>query len=109
MKLYRIVWFTAVMATVPQLKPAEPTIQPEVLGRVEAVVSFCARVDAASAAEYKEWGNKVAGEMSKEQLAEIRASSEYKETYDAMTAELEKVPAEKAKESCREGLKGNSQ
>ena len=99
MTFYRTFCFAALLA-IPQLMPAE-SIPPAALGQVEATVNFCAQADAKAADRYKEIGKSLVAGMSEKELAEARRSSEYKETYEAITTELQKMPADQAIESCR--------
>jgi hypothetical protein len=104
MKFSRI-FFLAVIILFPQLTPAGPPIAPKQLGHLDAAVAYCVKVDSASADKYKEHGKKTVAGMTEKQLAAVRATSDYQETYDAITAELGKIPADKAVESCRAVLK----
>lgn len=104
MKLYPVLGLAAIVS-IPQLVLAEPPVPPKALGSVEATIDFCSRVDSKSADKYKEWGKLLVRDMSEKGLAEVRGSSEYKETYDALSAELERLPKEKAVDACRASLK----
>jgi hypothetical protein len=95
----------AAIVSIPQLVLAAPPVPPKALGSVEAKIDFCSRIDSKSADKYKEWGKLLVRDMSEKELAEARGSSEYKETYDALSADLEKVPKEKAVDACRASLK----
>ena len=90
------------LVAVPLLTFAATPVPPKTLGTLEATLNFCARVDSKSADKYKEWGKMLVRDISAKDLAEARDSSEYKETYDANTAELEKVSKDKAMEACRD-------
>jgi len=103
MKLYG--WLSlAALCALPQVTRAAPAVPPKALGSVEATVKFCAQADSKSADKYKEWGKLLVREMSEKELAEARSSSDYKETYETITAELEKIPSDKAVETCRAAL-----
>jgi hypothetical protein len=104
MKLYPVLGLAAILS-IPQLALAAPPVPPKALGSVEATIDFCSRVDSKSADKYKEWGKLLVRDMTEKELAEARGSSEYKETYDALSAELEKLPKEKAVDGCRASLK----
>jgi len=104
MKLFGTLSLAALIA-LPLLALAAPPVPPKALGSVEATVNFCVRVDSKSADKYKEWGKSLVRDMSEKELADARDSSDYKETYDAITVELDKVPTEKAVEACRASLK----
>jgi hypothetical protein len=104
MKFYCALCLLAVLAF-SQLTPAAPPVPAKVLGHLDATVNFCARVDSASADKYKEIVKGTVKGMSEKELAEARSSAEYKQTYAAITTEREKIPEEKAVESCRAVLK----
>jgi hypothetical protein len=94
---------TAIMA-VPLLTPAVPAMPPNALGSIEATIMFCARVDSKSADKYKELGKRATEGMTEKEVADARASSEYKGAYTAITTDLEKMPVDKAAEACRGAL-----
>jgi hypothetical protein len=100
MKFSRTLGLVAVF-TLSQLTLATATVTPGSLGQVEAAVRFCARVDSNSADRYEELGKKIVAGMPEKDLAEARSSSEYKETFESVTHELERVPIDKAVEGCR--------
>jgi hypothetical protein len=103
MKLYRTLGLAAMFAF-PQLTPAASSVPPGALGQVEATVSFCARIDSKSADQYKELGKIIVAGMTDKELAEARDSKEYKEASDLTKGQLEKIPEEKAVETCRAAL-----
>ena len=106
MRLYSILGLAAFFV-LSQFTLAAPSIPPKALGQVEATINFCAQADSKLADKYKEWGKAIVADMSEKELKEARDSSDYKETYSAITGQLEKVPAEKAVESCRAALEGS--
>lgn len=77
------------------------SIPPAALGQVEARISFCVKVDSSYAEAYKELGKRLVANMTEKELKEARESSDYKQNYDSTTSELEKVPADKAVQTCR--------
>lgn len=103
MKLYRVLGLAG-FVVFSQFTLAAPSIPPKALGQVEATIELCVRVDSKSAAKYKELGKAVVAGMSDKDLAEVRESRAYKESYKAITGQLEKVPADKAVEGCRAAL-----
>ena len=104
---YAMLSVVALMA-LPLLTLAAEPVPPKTLGALEATLNFCSRVDTKSLDKYKEWGKMLVHDMSEKQVTEARGSGEYKETYDATTTELEKVPAKKAVEACRGFLTGSN-
>ena len=104
MKIYPVLGLAAIVSVVSQLALAAPPVPPKALGSVEATIHFCSRVDSKLADKYKEWGKLLVRDMSEKELAEARGSSEYKEAYDSLSAELEKLPTKKAVDACRASL-----
>jgi len=98
MKLHRIVCFSALLAF-PNLALAK--LPPNsALGQVEGTLDFCAHIDPQSAATYQEFKKAlVQGEPEKD-VAEARASSEYKNAYDAIGEALGKAPKDEAIKAC---------
>ena len=105
MKLYCILGLAA-FVVLSQFTLAAPSIPPKALGQVEATINYCAKADSKSADKYKEWGKAIVAGMSEKELAEARESSDYKDTYSAITSELDKLPADKVVENCRAALGG---
>ena len=103
MKIYRGLGLAALLA-IPAFALGENSIPSGALGQVEATISFCAKVDSSSAEQYKEWGKRIVAGIKEKELKEIRDSSEYKESYDSSTSQLDKIPAEKAVQTCRAAL-----
>jgi hypothetical protein len=83
-----------------QFAAAKLPITAEALGKTEAVVAFCSQVNPKDAALYKEAAKGTAGEASEKELADARASKEYKEAVIAMRAELAKLSKEDALAAC---------
>jgi hypothetical protein len=104
MKLSYICCLAALVA-VPRQFAAMPPLPPGALGQLEASVSFCTQADGKFADKYRALGKKLIADMSEQDVAQARASTEYKDGFNAITTELKKLPADKAVESCRESLK----
>ena len=107
LKFCRALGLGAVL-TLPQLMHAAHSVPPQALGQIEATGNFCARVDAPWADKYKQAGKALAAIMSEKELKEARESSDYKTAYDALTGTLEKIPQDKAVESCRARLRNDA-
>lgn len=105
MKITRILCLATVFALPALLPAAPPPISPKALGHAEAIISYCSKVDASSADKYKDWGKKLVAGMSPKALTSARDSEDYKETYAFLIGELEKVPADKAAETCHSAVK----
>lgn len=98
----------AAILTFPQVTFAASSVPAKALGQIEAAGDFCARVDAPSADKYKAAGKALVRGMSEKEVKEARESSDYRTAYDTMTGALEKVPQDKAVESCRSSVGNDS-
>jgi len=107
MKILHVVGLSAILALAP-LAMARLPVPNEVLGQVEGALDFCSHVDPQSADKYQEKKKVFAQGASETELAEARASKEYKENYDAATEEMGKQPKEQAKKTCAAVLAGKS-
>jgi hypothetical protein len=76
------------------------------LGTVEGTLDYCKQVDAPAAAKYEERKKILVRDVPEEEVAEARASEEYKRAYEKIDAELGKVPKDKMVEGCAAYLKG---
>jgi hypothetical protein len=90
----------------PQVAGAELTMTPQALGFVESTMDFCAKVDPDSAVKYTEAKKRFFSGATKGELEKTRSASEYLETYDSNTNELDKTPKDQAVKSCRAFLDG---
>lgn len=107
MKLQEVVCAAVAIVSLSILTPAATAPPPQVIGQVEAIVTSCSQADRRSADEYQELERKATRNMSEKELADVRKSPEYKDSYDAMTAEFGKTPANKVVEACRTFLKND--
>ena len=98
MKISAILCVSA-LALAP-LALAKISITPQALGQVEGTLNFCSEANPKAKAKYDEWAKLFVNEATEDELKEIRDSSEYKDAYDSITAELAKVPKDKALEAC---------
>jgi len=105
MRIFRDICLAVAFMAVPRLTPAAPTVPPATLGHLEATVNFCASADSKWGSKYKEIGKNLVRGMSEKELADARNSSEYKDSYAGVKTEIEKIPADKRIETCRDALK----
>jgi hypothetical protein len=103
MKTFRIACLSAALMLAP-LALAKLAIPNDAFGTIEASLDFCARVDPQSAAKYQEKKKFLVQGASDTEVAEARASKEYKDGYDAATEQMGKEPKEKMKKTCAAGL-----
>jgi hypothetical protein len=93
----------AVFAWVPA-HAAEPSVNAEQLGIIESVLHFCGPVDAESAAKLKERVANLVQGASEATLAKVRASDEYKHSYEMVDGFVAQVDEHNAKTVCTEKL-----
>jgi hypothetical protein len=106
MKINRVLCLSLALA-VPQFALAELPVSSQTLGQVEGILSFCTKMDSGLAKYYEQQSRALVGNATAKELAEARDSSEYKEAYEAINAELEKVDKERAADSCSSVVHGN--
>jgi hypothetical protein len=69
-------------------------------GVTESMLSYCARVDSASAAKIKRRLKQMAENVSAETLSRLRSSADYRAGYDAVTDFVGKVDPHNATQPC---------
>jgi len=80
--------------------PAGPPVDPATLGRLEAILDYCALVSPQPLS-----GQKVAammGHASEKELDEARSSPEYRAGHEEVDTALPSVPQEQGQEACSE-------
>lgn len=98
MKFHRIGCLSALLA-LPNLALAK--LPPNsALGQVEGTLDFCAQLDPQSAAKYQEFKKALVHGEPEKDVAEARASSEYKNACDAIGEALGKAPKDEAMKAC---------
>jgi hypothetical protein len=103
MKIYRMLCLGAALA-MPASALAKLSIPNDAFGRIEGALDFCAQVDSENAAKYQEQKKVLVQGASDQEVAEARASQEYKEGYDSATDEMNKQPKDQAVKTCAAGL-----
>jgi hypothetical protein len=107
MKMLRNLCLSAVLM-LPLLALAKLQVPNDVLGKVEGGLDFCAQADPDSASQYQEKKKAFIQGASDQEVAQARASKEYKENYKSTTDEMSKKPKDEAKSACTTSLAGNS-
>lgn len=107
MKSFSIACVFAALVFAP-LALAKLAVPNDAFGSIEASLDFCAQVDPQSASKYQEQKKLLVQGASDQEVAEARASKEYKDAYDAVTEEMGKQPKEKAKKTCAAALEGKN-
>ena len=96
----------ATPAPVPFKIPATPALSPTALAQVEAIISYCERVDPLWSAKYQQLGNLVLSGQSSSQMADDAKGSAYQSELGVMGAALAKVPVSTGVSSCKAGIAG---
>ena len=84
----------------PQLSPAKVAMPAQSLGQIESILDFCAKVNPELAPKLPDAKKVLAGDATDKEVAEVRAKQEYKDSYQASSDQLAKVPRENAVKSC---------
>ena len=99
MKISRVICFGVVLSLTP-LAIAKLSYSNDLLGKTEGLLDVCAKVDSGSASKYQARKKANVKDASEQELAEARATDEYKRAYAFMTSELEKTPKEEVLKAC---------
>jgi hypothetical protein len=104
MKVFRTLCLGAAVL-IPQLALAKLPFPNDAFGRVEATLDTCAQADPVGAPKYQERKKALVKDVPEKEVAEARATQEYKDAYDATTTEIGKQPKDKVVEACTASLK----
>jgi|SRR5215470_2760882 len=105
MKIFRIACISAVLTVAP-LALATLSVPNAVLGKVEGALDYCAQADPKSADKYQEKKKEFVKGATDSELAEARASQDYKDGYQSATDEMSKEPKDEVKKTCAAALEG---
>lgn len=108
MRIFRTVCLSAVLL-LPVLALAKLPLPNDAFGKVEGALDFCSQADPPSAAKYQEKKKLLVQGASSQEVADARASKEYKEGYHAATDEMSKQPKDQVKETCTAALEGSNE
>lgn len=103
MKMVRVVCLSGMLA-LASMAFAKLALPNDVFGKVEGGLDACAKADPQSASKYMEKKKELADGASDQELAEARASDDYKQGYAAGTDEIAKQPKDQAKKACAAAL-----
>jgi hypothetical protein len=106
MKLHRILCLGAAIV-IPQLALAKLPLSNDAFGRIEGTLDFCAQTDPQAAPKYQERKRSLVRDVPEKEVAEARKTQEYKDAYQWVSAELAKVPKDKAAETCAASVEGD--
>jgi hypothetical protein len=90
----------SIAIVLPQIAVAKLPPNPA-FGQLEGTIDYCAQADASSAAKYQELKKRLVDDVQEKEIVEARKTKEYKESYDAMSEALGKVPNEQVIKACR--------
>jgi hypothetical protein len=98
----------AVALLIPELALAKLPFSNELFGKVEGTLDFCAQIDPHKAEKYQEKKKLIVKDLPDNEVAEARASEEYKAAYQSTTEEAAKAPREEAAKSCSAALESKN-
>lgn len=107
MRMFRIVCLSAVLAVSP-LALAKLALPNDAFGRIEGALDYCSKADPQSAPKYQEKKKVLVQGASDQEVAEARASEEYKGGYDSATDEMDKQPKDQVKKTCTAALEAKN-
>jgi hypothetical protein len=81
---------------------AQTVISGDVLGRVEATLAFCTQLNPVQTTEYQSQGRLMLDHLDDAQVAEIRDSAGYQESYESTLSLLAAIAKDKALAACRQ-------
>jgi hypothetical protein len=84
-----------------QLLAAEVPGGNQGLGQLEAIINFCSGLDPALQHAGQQRLSSITGKASFQELADARSSDEYRDAYDAMTAQLSGLEHQQAAQQCK--------
>jgi hypothetical protein len=82
----------------------EPAPQPQALATMETILEHCAKLNPATADQYREQAKMLVQDTSEETLAKVRKSDEYQQSRDLTLESLAKVDDQDAKKACAQSL-----
>jgi hypothetical protein len=104
MRVPRILCLGAALL-LPTLLLAKLPFSNDAFGRLEATLDSCTQADPANAPKYQERKKALVKDVPEKEVAEARASQEYRDAYDATTTEIGKQPKDKVVEACTASVK----
>lgn len=84
--------------------PSNPPLNPQNLGIMESILSYCGPVDAAAAAQLRAKIDEMLKGRSQEAIARARNSNAYRAGYDSINDFVGKVDKRNAERVCKEPL-----
>jgi len=103
MKTVRVVCFSG-MLVFTSLAFAKLALPNDIFGKIEGALDACAKTDPSSAPKYAEKKKQLAQGATEQEVADARASDEYKQGYAAGSEEISKQSKDEAKKACAAAL-----
>jgi hypothetical protein len=101
MKIFLILGLGGAIA-LAQSAPQKNPITSDSLGRMEGILTLCAKVDPQSAAKYREGAKLFTRDQPDKDVETARKSKEYHDAFDSISAQFDKIPAgDEAVKSCK--------
>jgi len=94
----------SVLLVLTSLAFAKLALPNDIFGRIEGSLDACAKADPQSASKYAEKKKELTQGATVQEIAEARASDDYKQGYAAGTDEIEKQSKDQAKKACAAAL-----
>ena len=99
MKIVRIVGFLALLGFA-SLAFAKLALPNDIFGKIEGALDACAKADPQSASKYSAKKKELTQGATDQEVADARASQEYKQGYAAGSDEIAKQSKDQAKKTC---------
>jgi hypothetical protein len=106
MKILRILCLGAAIV-IPQLALAKLPLTNEAFGKLEGILDFCTQTNPQAASKYQERKKALVRDVPEKEVTEARESHEYRDAYEAVSAELSQMPKDKAVEACAASVEGD--
>jgi hypothetical protein len=103
MKICRLGFMSAILMLAP-LGVAKLALPNALFGQIEGSLDFCSQADPNSAEKYQEKKKTLVEGASEQEVADARASKEYKDGYEQATGELSKKNKDEVVKSCSSAL-----
>ncbi len=105
MKILRVACLASAMAFSSAARADEPKVpDPRALATVDAMITFCAKADPASAARYGEQIQAIAPNATEDALAKVRGMDEYRKARAAADAVVAQADPRDASQACTQAL-----
>lgn len=105
MKIFLILGLCTALS-LPTLARSEAPIDGETLGRMEGMLTFCAKADTQSAVKYQEALKLLTRNQSTKDVESARKSKEYQDAFESINADLGKASTDDAVKACSAFLEG---